>query len=160
MAVRFRNVELSGNEPVASWPYEAIVTAIDRGLLADWRPLFAEIREQPWGQVTRRVQRYLSYREPDGAGALFRLVIERARSDAEAADRAEVASRVRAAVQRSGLSAADFAEQVGTSASRLSTYVTATVMPSAAMLMRIERGGRSSLRPSGSPIHEAAPSMM
>jgi len=38
-------------------------------------------------------------------------------------------------------SAAAFATQVGTSASRLSTYATGRVTPSAAMLVRIEAFG-------------------
>ena len=43
------------------------------------------------------------------------------------------------AIERSGLTAAQFAEVAGTSASRLSTYATGRVTPSAAMLVRIER---------------------
>lgn len=57
------------------------------------------------------------------------------------ADRSEVAARVRAAVERSGLTDGQFASLVGTSASRLSTYLSAKVTPSAAMLVRIERAG-------------------
>lgn len=141
MAVRFRNVDASPEDDVRTWPYEALVATIDRGLVPDWQPVFAEIRRSPWGPVARRVERYLSYREPDGVGTLFSLAIERARSAAEAADRAEVAARVRDAVTRSGLTGAQFAELIGTSASRLSTYANGRVTPSAAMLLRIERAG-------------------
>lgn len=49
-----------------------------------------------------------------------------------------MAARVRAAVDRSGLTNAQFAALVGTSASRLSTYLSGQVTPSAAMLVRIE----------------------
>lgn len=139
MSLQFRNVDASPTDDVRTWPYEALVTAIDRGLVSDWQPVFAEIRRSPWDPVARRVERYLSYREPDGAGALFAMAIDRARAAAEAAERAEAATRVRAAVARSGLTKARFAELVGTSASRLSTYLSGTVTPSAAMLMRIER---------------------
>lgn len=138
MAVRFRNVDASPEDDVRTWPYEALVTVMDRGLVADWQPVFAEIRRSPWGPVARRVERYLSYRDPDGVSALFSLAIERARTDADRADRAEVAARVRAAVERSGLTRTAFAELVGTSPSRLSTYLNAKVTPSAAMLVRIE----------------------
>lgn len=139
MPVAFRNVDASPFDDVDTWPYEALVTVIDRGMVADWRPIFAELRRSPWGRVARRVERYLSYREPDGAGTLFALAIERDRSDADRADRAEVAARLREAVARSGLTNAEFAELVGTSASRLSTYRNGKVTPSAAMLVRIER---------------------
>ncbi len=46
---------------------------------------------------------------------------------------------MRAAVERSGLTNAQFAELIGTSASRLSTYLSGQVTPSAAMLVRIEQ---------------------
>ena len=79
MAVEFRNVDASPEDDVRTWPYEALVAVIDRGLVSDWKPVFAEIHRSPWGSVARRVERYLSYREPDGAGTLFALAIERAR---------------------------------------------------------------------------------
>jgi hypothetical protein len=141
MTVGFRNVDASPSDDVRTWPYEALVETIDRGLVPDWQPVFAEIRRAPWGPVARRVERFLSYREPDGVGTLFRLAIERAREDADRSERDEVAARVRAAVERSGLTQARFAELVGTSASRLSTYLSGSVTPSAAMLVRIERVG-------------------
>lgn len=93
MPVQFRNVGASPGDDVTTWPFEALVTVIDRGLVADWQPVFAEIRASPWGQVARRAERYLSYREPDGVSTLFRLAIERARAAADVADRAEVAAR-------------------------------------------------------------------
>lgn len=139
MALQFRNVDASPDDDVRTWPYEALVAAVDRGLVPDWQPVFAEIRRSPWGSVARRIERYLGYREPDGVGTLFQLAIDRARADAEAADRDEVATRVAAAVARSGLSKGRFAEMVGTSPSRLSTYLSGKVVPSAAMLVRIER---------------------
>jgi len=139
MAVQFRNVDASPADGVRTWPFEALVTTIDRGLVSDWQPLFAEIRRSPWGEVARRVERYLAYREPDGVGVLFGLAIERARVVAEIAERAEVAERIRSAIDRSGLTNARFAEFVGTSASRLSTYASGKVTPSAAMLVRIEQ---------------------
>ncbi len=138
-ALRFRNVDADPTDDVRTWPYEALVTAIDRGLVPDWQPIFAEIRRSPWGRVARRIERYLGYREPDGVGTLFRLAIGRARSDADGADRAVVAERVRRAVERSGLTQAQVAELVGTSASRLSTYISGKVTPSAALLVRLER---------------------
>jgi hypothetical protein len=142
MAVVFRNVEASPTDDVRTWPYEALVITIDRGLVEDWQPVFAELRRSPWGKVARRVERYLSYREPDGVSTLFQLAIEHARATTDSVNRAEVAARVRDAVARSGLSKAAFAELVGTSPSRLSTYLSGKVTPSAAMLVRIENAAR------------------
>ena len=139
MPVTFRNVDATPDDDVRTWPYEGLVTVIDRGLVQDWQPIFAEIRRSPWGTVARRVESYLSYREPDGVSALFAVAIEHARKATEEADRDAVAARVREAVAASGLTKAEFAQQVGTSASRLSTYLAGQVTPSAAMLVRIER---------------------
>lgn len=138
MNVTFRNVDARPSDPVATWPYEALVTAIDRGLVSDWQPIFAEIRRSPWGPTARRVERHLSYRESDGVSTLFGLAIERARRDAESAERDAVARRVRAAIVRSGLTSDAFARLVGTSPSRLSTYANGRVVPSATLMARIE----------------------
>ncbi len=139
MPVAFRNVDASPTDDVRTWPYEALVAVIDRGLVQDWQPIFVELRRSPWGKVARRMEHYLSYREPDGVSTLFALAIERSRIDTDSADRAEVAARVREAVAGSGLTNGQFARLVGTSASRLSTYLSGQVTPSAAMLLRIER---------------------
>ena len=149
MPVEFRNVDATPADDVRTWPYEALVTVIDRGLVADWQPVFAELRRSPWGRVARRVEQYLSYREPDGASTLFALAIERAREGVERADRAEVAARIREAVDRSGLTNRESARLVGTSGSRLSTYLSGRVTPSAAMLLRIERAAIGSQHASG-----------
>lgn len=139
MSLQFRNVDASPRDPVNTWPYEGLVTAIERGLVPDWQPIFAEIREQPWGSVARRIDHYLTYAPGGGITTLFRLAVVSARDDCEAKERADVAERVRSAIASSGLTAAQFADRIGTSASRLSTYATGSVCPSAHMLLRIER---------------------
>jgi hypothetical protein len=139
MPLQFRNVDASPKDPVNTWPYEALVTAIERGLISDWQPIFAELKNQPWGEVARRIERYLSYNPRSGVNALFALAIDRARENSERREREEVSSRVRKAIADSGLTAAQFAEYIGTSASRLSTYATGSVTPSAHLLLRIEQ---------------------
>lgn len=160
MALRFRNVDANPEDDVRTWPFEALVAAIERGLVPDWQPIFSEIRRRPWGEVARRVERCLEIRDHDGVNELFRLALERARADAARAERDEVAARVRAAVARSGMTKARFAEIVGTSASRLSTYLNGKVTPSAALLLRIERAAdleaRTSPRPRSSRAGDLA----
>lgn len=143
MALNFRNVDASPSDPVSTWPYEALVTAIEQGLVPDWHPIFNELKTDPWGPVSRKIERYLDYAPRDGVTVLFRLAIERARADAEARERALVAERVRGAIKASGLTAAQFADRIGTSASRLSTYARGSVTPSAHMLIRILRAQES-----------------
>ena len=92
-ALRFRNVDALPSDDVRTWPFEALVTTIDRGLVGDWKPVFAEIRRSPWGPVARRVERLVSKRTRDAVGTLFSLAIDRARNRVEAGDRNEVPVR-------------------------------------------------------------------
>jgi hypothetical protein len=149
MTVRFRNVDATPSDDVTTWPYEALVTVIERGLVDDWQPVFAEVRRDPWGPVARKVEHVASSTVDIAVGRLFTLAVDRARAAAESAEREAVAARVRAAIATSGLTAAEFAARVGTSASRLSTYATGKVVPSATMLYRIE--GAADARWSGAP---------
>ena len=134
----FRNVEGHPTDPVETWPFEGLSAIIERGLLPDWQPILREVQAHPWGVVSRRVLRYTDIHPDDSAAPFFRLFVSRAREDREEQERREVAQRIRSAIAASGLTAADFASRVGTSASRLSTYATGRVTPSAAMLLRIE----------------------
>ena len=63
--LQFRNVDASPSDDITTWPFEALATAIDRGLVADWQPIIAEIRRAPWGAVTRRVEHHLDHRDAD-----------------------------------------------------------------------------------------------
>lgn len=139
MAVAFRNVDVPDGASVDQWPYEALVTVIERGTVGDWARLTRRIRHDPWGPVARQVELYLSYAQPWGVGPLLDRAVRSARADAVAEERAAVAAEVRALVDRSGLSAAEFASRIGTSRSRLSTYRNGRVTPSAALLLRMRR---------------------
>jgi DNA-binding transcriptional regulator YiaG len=135
----FRNVDASPDEAVEGWPIEAIQTALERGGLTHWRRLAAAIRAQPWGPVTRDVEEVLTYSRPYGVAQVMERVIDRARRNAEATERAAVAAEVQRLIDDSGLTRREFASRIGTSASRLSTYATGKVTPSAALLLRMRR---------------------
>ena len=89
--------------------------------------------------MARGVETYLGYADRSGATELLRRAIDRSRTAADAADRTAVAARVRELIARSGLTAAQFASRIGTSASRLSTSASGKVVPSAALLLRMRR---------------------
>lgn len=135
----FRNVDASPDDLVSEWPQEAIQTALERGWLPHWRRLAEAIQTEPWGQVARRVEEVLAYSRPYGVAKTMERVIARAREAAETSERQAVAAEVAALVQASGLSRTEFASRIGTSPSRLSTYVTGKVTPSAALLLRMRR---------------------
>ena len=135
----FRNVEGSPDDPVDTWPYEGMVSVIERGNILDWAPLIDFIRHDPWGRVARNVEVYLGYSDLEDVSAFFRLVLDDARERSEALERKEVQEIVESSWRRSGLTRQDFAKAIGTSPSRLSTYLSGSVVPSAAMVVRMQR---------------------
>ena len=136
-SVPLRNVDLDPETPVEAWPFEVVQTLIERGGLADWRLLIKEIQRSPWGATSQRVEEVLSISRPYGTADLFEKAIADARNTAIAAEKAEVAREVGELVARSRLSKGEFASRIGTSPSRLSTYVSGQVMPSAALMVRM-----------------------
>ena len=138
-SLKFRNVTASPDDPVDTWPFEGILAAVERGTLPDWRRLAAAIRADPWGPVAQQVLQAIRLSRPYGTTELLEGVVERARILAADSERQDVASEVRNLVGRSGLSKQDFAERIGTSRSRLSTYMSGKVVPSAALIVRMRR---------------------
>ena len=138
MAVQFRNLTTTWHDPIDQWPYEAVVTTIERGLVADWQPIVKDIRMRPFGRIASYVAHYAKAPDDDAAAAFFSEALRRARADQEDSERDEVIKRIRLAIESSELSQGDFAKVIGTSASRLSTYLSGAVTPSATMLIRIE----------------------
>lgn len=139
MPLAFRNVTANPSDPVADWPTEAVATALERGDLEHWQRLASEINRHPWGRTARQVEEVLSHSRPYGVAELMESVIARARARVEDDERRVVAAEIRQAIADSGLSRTEFAASIGTSASRLSTYATGKVVPSATLMLRIRR---------------------
>jgi len=139
MTFAFRNIKVTPDDPVEHWGLEGIETALERGSLRYWRRIAAAILADPWGQVARDVEEALAFSRPYGVADLMDRIIEKARSEAAHDERRVVAGEVSALVASSGLSRRQFAERIGTSTSRLSTYESAKVVPSATMMVRMRR---------------------
>ncbi|MGQ0624315.1 MAG: helix-turn-helix domain-containing protein [Sporichthyaceae bacterium] len=146
MGLAFRNVDVDPDAPVHTWPSEAVATALSRGGLSHWRRLAEAIRADPWGPVARRVEEAVQVQAPYGAGPLMTEVLRCARADSERRERAVVAAELTALVGASGLTRAQFASRLGTSASRLSTYLSGRVVPSAALMVRARNLAKSPAR--------------
>lgn len=145
-SLKFRNITASPDDPVDTWPFEGILAAVERGALPDWRRLAAVIRADPWGLVAQQVLEAIRLSRPYGTAELLAGVVDRARKLAADSEREDVAAEVRNLVARSGLSKKDFAERIGTSRSRLSTYMSGKVVPSAALMVRMRRVARQGSR--------------
>jgi DNA-binding transcriptional regulator YiaG len=139
VALAFRNLTITPDAPVSRWPTEAVQTALERGDLSDWHRIVTEVRTDPWGRTARQVEEVLSYARPYGIAEAMETALSRARKRAQASERAAVAAEVRQMVERSGLGRAEFASRIGTSTSRLATYISGKVTPSAALMLRIRR---------------------
>lgn len=150
-ALKFRNLTASPDDPVETWPFEGIIAAVERGTLPDWRRLARVIQADPWGPVAQQVREAINLSHPYGTAELLEGVIDRARQMATNSEREEVASEVKRLVGRSGLSQQEFANRIGTSRSRLSTYMSGRVMPSAALMVRMHRVTRYSSSGDRSP---------
>jgi len=137
MTAAVRNVDVDPASPLQTWPYEALVTLVERGSVTDWARVAGAIHDDPWGPVARQVEDYLAYERPYGVAPLLERAVGRARRQAAEHERAVVAAEVDGLVRRSGLSTADLARRVGTSRSRLSTYRSGRVTPAATFLVRL-----------------------
>jgi DNA-binding transcriptional regulator YiaG len=136
--LKFRNITVTPDDPVARWGVEGMVAAIDRGSLPHWRLLAAAVRADPWGPVAQELEQALVLAEDSGVAGTLRRRLAVARREAEASARDEVCRRLRKLIESSGLTSGEFARRLGTSPSRLSTYLSGKVVPSAALLVRGE----------------------
>jgi DNA-binding transcriptional regulator YiaG len=137
--LKFRNIKTSPDDPVEEWPFEGILASVERGTLPDWRRLATAIRIEPWGLVAQQVLEAVQLSRPYGTAELLEAVVDRARKQAAESERREVSAEVRKLVGESGLPQQGFAERIGTSRSRLSTYMSGKVVPSASLMLRMRR---------------------
>jgi hypothetical protein len=104
-----------------------------------WRRLLANVAANPWGPTAAQLT--MLARAADLRSV--ELVIDRCaklyRSSSADSERIEVANEIRRLVAVSGCSQRQFAVLIGTSAPRLSTYVTGGVTPAATMMLRIRK---------------------
>ncbi len=139
MSVSFRNVDVDPTASPDQWPFEAVLTALERGSLSDWHKLASAIRRWPWGPCAQAVQTIVSWGEHWGVDAVFADLIADARHDADQEAARAFGRRCHEVRTRLGLTMREFAPMLGTSASRLSTYESGAVAPSIAVAARLDR---------------------
>jgi hypothetical protein len=104
-----------------------------------WRRVLANLAANPWGQAERRLVDLARGADLVGPAMAIERCLTVCRERVAASERVAVANEVRRLVAVSGCTQRQFAQYVGTSAPRLSSYVTGSVTPSAAMMLRISR---------------------
>lgn len=154
-ALRFRNINADPADPVSTWPTEGFITALERGGIDEWARIAVAVKRDPWGPVARRLEDALKVTYPYGVGVLMEYELASARREAEDAERQEVARRLGEWLRRTGMSRSDFAEAIGTSTSRLSTYLAGKVAPSSTLMVRMERVANQNTPGKELVVHQA-----
>src|SRR5690554_5761417 len=140
MTLSFRNIDVEPSAPVEDWGFEGLLAAVDRGEAADWRAIIRVVREDPWGSVARLLEDdVLPSATDSGVAGAMRTAIDLHRQRAEAAERREVQDELVSLVRRSGLTQGEFAARLGTSRTRLNSYLNGRVVPAATVLVRARR---------------------
>ena len=60
----------------------ALDDLLENGTLADWQPVLARLRREPYGPVASRIMELLNARDYEESGALWRSFLDQARSRA------------------------------------------------------------------------------
>jgi hypothetical protein len=60
----------------------ALDDIIENGTLADWQPVLARVRREPFGSVAARIDGLLQERDYEESGALWRAFLDQARAHA------------------------------------------------------------------------------
>lgn len=126
------------DQPVEFWPTAAIREALESGDIGTWKRIATALKRDPYGRTARQVEEILAGAQYGISKALWE-VLDRARAQLEANERAEVARHIKLLVDRSGLGQPEFASRIGVSADDLTAYLDGTVSPSASLMIRMRR---------------------
>jgi len=135
--MKFRNIDVTPDDPVDTWGVEGMLIALERGDIFQWRRIAATVQDNPCGAAALDLEEALAQAQSPGPVALLARVL----NDARVGAKATVIRRLKHAVRRTGMTLRQFAPLVGTSYSRLSTYLSGDAVPSAALAWRIEQVG-------------------
>lgn len=133
-----------------------LVELLDAGTLPQWRLHLGMVAASPWGSYADLLVTLARESGRPLVLAATESSVEQCREWCRDQERDQVAREIRHLVALSGTSQREFSSRIGTSPSRLSTYVRGTVTPSAAMLLRIQRASRSLQRQTPAPRDSVA----
>ena len=118
--MRHRHLELRPGITAEDLPSAAIVDILERGDLADWKPIAEAIAWDPQGKTAEKVMRLIDVYPMYGTSALWRAWCDRCRARAEGALRPPLAEDLPMLRRGVGLTQAELARRVGISQSDLS----------------------------------------
>ncbi|MDJ0355056.1 helix-turn-helix transcriptional regulator [Paenarthrobacter sp. PH39-S1] len=136
--LKFRNLNVTPDSPVEDWGFEGLLTAAELGDITHWRRIMAAVRRNPYCEVAREMVQVIEAIEDPGTAGMLRAGMKLVRERAAAEEVSEVAGRLSDFLAKAGMSRFEFARNLGTSQSRLSTYLSGKTVPSAAIYIRAE----------------------
>ena len=125
---------------------DQLLDLVHHGNARRWRAALLPLIESPWGPYGEHVVRLCQEADLPVIGEVLQECRKVYQRRQERRERDAIAREIRRLVAISGLTQRQFASQIGTSPSRLSTYVNGRVVPSAAMLLRIRRVAQAQQR--------------
>lgn len=131
--LKFRNINATPDDPVENWGTEGILSALEEGVVEHWFRV-AQAAKDPDSEVAFELQEVLTMCSCKAAV----IWIENQLAQIRATPESRVAMKLKELLLQSGLTQKDFAQALGTSQSRFSTYLSARVTPSAAFVVRAE----------------------
>lgn len=131
----FRNIVASESDPVETWGFEGLLTALDRGGLPQWRRIGVAIRKAPWGKVASELEEVFQVAEDLGAVALLQKTL----ADARKTDKQLLGEKFTILLQEAGMTQTEAAAFLGTSRTRVNSYCNGAVTPSAIVVERLRQ---------------------
>lgn len=130
---------------------EELADIAAHGTVTEWRHHLSMVAAGPWSPYSYRLVELA--KESGNVTATRHLIdlIDLCRERHKARERALIAQEVNRLLALSGLTQREFAQWIGTSPSRMSTYVSGSVTPSAALLLRMRRTVAALQREAGGP---------
>ncbi|MFT4157393.1 MAG: helix-turn-helix transcriptional regulator [Microbacterium sp.] len=133
MPLHFRNIDATPDDPVDQWGFEGMLAAIDRGYASHWRKLVSADAADPHLRPVFDEARDAA--ESRATVALRDAVLER-----ELLTASELAlARLRSAYRGTRMTQAELTDRLGTSRSRLNTYLNGKVTPAMDVFVAVEQ---------------------
>lgn len=131
--VAFRNINVVESDPVEQWGFEGLLAAIDRGGLAQWRRIIRALEADPYGELAEEVEQAIAIAEDSGAAFIVAKGLERARLS----DKERFGRKFRALLAEAELTQSQASEFLGTSRTRVNSYCSGAVTPSAVVVDKV-----------------------
>ncbi len=133
MPLRFRNIDATPDDPVDQWGFEGMLAAIDRGYARDWRKLVMAVAADP--ALREEFDEARAAAESRSTVALLdEMLAQATRSPSEIA-----LDRLRDSFHGTRMTQGELAGLVGTSRTRLNSYLTGRVTPSMDIPIAVEQ---------------------